>query len=154
MRKEIGAAALSCLLAIGVLSGVSGAQQSREHNLLLKVGDRSWKYDKDQLRALATKEVVSSRGSKKNPAIPLDVLLTKDTQLTMDRIIGVVIVGGKHVLLLEGHNLAHLKHLVLKFGPNHLTLVPETEETYNALKPIWGKPRLEDVERIDVFERR
>jgi len=151
---RIGSVVLSVALAAGVMIGTGSAQQWRDHSLLLKVGDKSWKYDNEQLKALATKEIGSNRGTKKNPAIPLDLLLTRDTKLPMDRIIGVILVGAQDILFLEGANVAHVKHLVLKFGPNHLTLMPENEETYRALRPIWGKPRLEDVERIDVVERR
>ena len=156
MIRRIGVALLSTVLVIGVLSGTSFGQQWRDHKLRLRVGDKVWTYNTDQLKALATKEVVSNRGSKKAAAISVEVLLTKDPKLTMDRVIGVIFVGETDVLLIEGNNLALLKTLVLKVGPNELTLRPEveTEETVSALMPLMGKPRPGNVERVDVLERR
>lgn len=154
MLRRLGTGLVSAALALATLQGTSAAQQWRDHQLLLKVGDRSFPYTSDQLKAMATKEFMSWRGSKRNPAIPLDVFLTKDTKLTAERIIGVIIVGELKVMLIEGDRLKYLDQLVLKFGPNHLTLAPLNEETTNALRPLWGKPRIEDVVRIDIIERR
>jgi hypothetical protein len=155
MVKRIAGIILPAALVAGFLVGTSsGQQQWVEHKLLLKVGDKAWNYNNDQLKALATAEIASSRGTKKNPAIPLEVMLTKDTRLPLDRIVGVIVVGGEHTLLIEGQYLPYIKNLVLKFGPNTFTLMPDSEETYKALRPIWGKPRIEYVERIDVLERR
>lgn len=154
MLWRLRAGLLSAALTMVILQGTSAAQQWRDHELLLKVGDKSFPYTSDQLKVMATKEFMSWRGSKRNPAIPLDVFLTKDTKLTPDRIIGVIIVGTQKVMLIEGDRLKYLDQLVLKFGPNHLTLAPLNDETTNALRPLWGKPRIEDVVRIDIIERR
>lgn len=123
-------------------------------HLVLKVGDRTWQYHYEQLKPLFTKTVLSSRGTKKNPAVPLEVLLTKDTKLPMARIIGVVFVTDDRVLFLEGDYLKLLGRLLLKLGDNHLTLAPENDETYKALKPLLGQHHLSGVERIDIFQRR
>lgn len=154
MGKRFAIAGFLIALAALSLPRTGSGQEWRQHYLLLRAGDKTWKYSHDQLKAMTSAVHVSYRGTKKNPAIPLDVLVTKDPQLPMDRIIGVVIVGIDKVLFLEGDKLAYLKHLVLKFGPNHLTLAPQNEETERSLKPLWGKPRIEDVERVDIFERR
>ena len=154
MTRSNGAAVLCAVLVISLLAGTSFGQQWQEHKLLLKVGDKSWTYNNDQLKALATAEIASNRGTKKNPAIPLDVMLTKDTKLPLDRVIGVIIVGEDDTLLIEGQYLRYVKNLVLKFGANTFTLMPDGEETYKGLKSIWGKPRIEQVERIDILERR
>ena len=154
MMKAIGASVLFIVLAIGTPPAMSSAQQGREPHLVVSVGSHWWTYNHDQLKAMATKDRSNTRGDKKNPVIPLDVLLTKDTRLSLDRVIRVVIVGQQHVLLLEGDDLKHVNHLMVMLGTKYTTLVPETDETYQALRPILGKPRLEDIERIDVVERR
>jgi hypothetical protein len=151
MRNAVRIAAVSFVVALVLLSGATAGQHWEQLVVVLKVGDRSWKYNNAQLRAMATDVFTSARGVKKNPAIRLDLFVTKDTKLPMDQIIGVVVIGAEKVLFLEGANLAHLKHLGLKFGDNHLTLVPLTEEAETALRPVWGKPRIEDVERVDVL---
>jgi hypothetical protein len=154
MTWRLGAGLLSAALTMWIWPEASGAQQWRDHQLLLKVGDKSFSYTSDQLKTMATAEFVSWRGSKRNAAIPLPVFLTKDTKLTPDRISGVNIVGTQKVMLIEGDRLKSLDGLVLKFGPNHLTLAPINDETAAALRPLWGKPRIEDVVRIDIIERR
>ncbi len=154
MKNALRIAAFALVMTIALLSCATAGQHWGELQLLLKVGDKSWKYNNEQLRAMATEVQISNRGVKKNPGIRLDVLVTKDTKLPMDQIIGVVVIGAEKVLFLEGDKLAHLKHLVVKFGDNHLTLAPLTAETEQALRPLWGKPRIESVERIDVFQAR
>jgi hypothetical protein len=144
-------------IAAAILTGpllTTPGRGEEEHHLQLQVGDASWTYEHDQLKPLATKTYMSSRGTKKNPAIPLDVLLTKDSKLPVEGIVGVAIIGEDRSLFLEGDHLAHLKHLWLKFGTLELTLVPENDQTYKALRAIWGKPRLDGVERIFVYEQR
>lgn len=151
MKNVIRTTAFSVALIVVLLSSAVAGQHWEQLEVLLRVGDRSWKYNNAQLRAMATEVFASPRGVKKNPATRLDLFVTKDTKLPMDQIIGVVVIGAQKVLFLEGANLAHLKHLGLKFGDNHLTLVPLTAEAETALRPVWGKPRIEDVERVDVF---
>jgi hypothetical protein len=151
MKNVIRTTAFSVALIMVLLSSAVAGQHWEQLEVLLRVGDRSWKYNNAQLRPMATEVFASPRGVKKNPAIRLDLFVTKDTKLPMDQIIGIVVIGAQKVLFLEGANLAHLKHLGLKFGDNHLTLVPLTEEAETALRPVWGKPRIEDVERVDVF---
>lgn len=155
MKRSIVAAAFSAALLTAVLPGTSfGQEHEEEAHVLVRLGDRAWEYHPDQLQPLATKEFMSSRGTKKNPAIPLNALLMKDTKVPLERIIGVAVIGEDRVLFLEGEHLRHLTRLLLKIGSHELTLVPENEETYKALRSILGKPRLEAVERIDIFERR
>ena len=151
MRKAVRIAAFSFVLALVLLSRATAGQHWEQLEVLLRVGDKSWKYNNAQLRAMATEAFTSARGVKKKTAIRLDVFVTKDTKLPMERINGVVVIGAEKVLFLEGDNLAHLKHLGLKFGDNHLTLVPLTAEAERELRPVWGKPRIESVERVDVF---
>jgi len=147
----MGSRAALALAMVVALAGAAAGQYWEQLEVVLKVGDRSWKYHTSQLRAMATEVFTSARGVKKNPAIRLDLFVTKDTKLPMEQIIGVVVIGAEKVLLLEGPNLAHLKHLGLKLGDNHLTLVPLAPEAERDLKPVWGKPRIEAVERVDVF---
>jgi hypothetical protein len=118
--------------------------------LLLKVDKKAYPYSLDQLKAMATVEYVNFRGTKRDPAVPLDVLVTRDTRLSPERIRMVVVIGETRVLVIEGERLTYLKDLVLKFGANTMSLAPRTPEAEQALRPLWGKPRIEGVERIDV----
>jgi hypothetical protein len=154
MKYGLKLPGLAAVIIFAALMATHQGRAEEEHQLLLQVGDASWTYEHEQLKPLATKTHMSSRGTKKNPAIPLDVLLTKDTKLPVERIVGVAIIGEERSLFLEGGSLAHLKNLWLKFGTKELTLVPDTDETYKALRAVWGKPRLDGVERIFVYERR
>lgn len=153
-RARIPGAVSAALAAVLLLGGPAMPQSAPDHHLLLKVGDRSWEYHTKELMALASRSIVSHRGTKKNPAIPLEVLVTKDTGVPVERIIGVIVVGEDKVLFLEGDRLRYLGRLILKFGSNHLTLAPEDDETLQALRPYWGRGRIEDVVRVDVLERR
>ena len=150
MKRAIGIRAFSAVLIVMFLTGATIGEHGEQLEVVLRVGDKTWKYDAAQLRTMATEVFTSPRG-KKNPAIRLDLFVTKDTKLPMDQIIGVVVIGAEKALFLEGDKLAHLKHLGLKFGDNHFTLVPLTAEAETALRPVWGKPRIESVERVDVM---
>jgi hypothetical protein len=149
ITRIIGAIGL-CAILVGVPASVGWPQEWRTLHVVITMGAQSWRYDSDQLRAMATKRHVSMRGTKDTVAVPLDVLLTKDTRLTVDRIIEVAVVAEEDVLLLEGEHLAHLKDVWLRIGPNHLTLVPADEPTHRALRSVWRKPRLIGVERIAI----
>jgi hypothetical protein len=154
MRGRLALAAGVFVALVAAMAMPGAGQQWRDHQLLLKVGDKAFRYNHEQLRAMATTQIGSNRGIKMNPAIPLEALLTRDTKLPMDRVVGVIVVGAQKILFLEGDNLQQVPHLVLKFGPNHLTLVPASEDAYERNRALWGKPRIEDVERIDILERR
>jgi hypothetical protein len=154
MKQAISAAGFFVIITALFLSDANANQHFGDVHLVLKVGDRVWEYHYEQLKPLFTKTVLSTRGTKKNPAVPLNVLLTKDTKLPMERILGVVFVADDRVLFLEGDNLKLLSHLLLKLGDNHLTLTPENDETYRAIKPFLGKHHLSGVERIDIFQTR
>ncbi len=154
MKHGLKLPGFAAVIIFAALMATHQGQAEEEHQLLVQIGDASWTYEHEQLKPLATKTHMSSRGTKKNPAIPLDALLTKDSKLPIERIVGVAIIGEDRSLFLEGSHLARLKNLWLKFGTIDLTLVPDSEETYNALKGIWGRPRLDGVERIYVYEQR
>jgi hypothetical protein len=140
------------LLAAG-LPRAGSSQQWVNVKVVVTMGAQSWSYTSEQLRGFATRTHTSMRGTKEAPAVPLDLLLTKDTGLTADRIIEIAVIAEQDVLLLEGDNLAQLKHVWLRIGPNHLTLVPENDEAYKALRSVWRKPRLIAVERIAIQRR-
>lgn len=147
--RTVTLAGLAIIGPIGVV-----AQESPQGSaLLLKVDKKAFPYSLDQLKAMATAEYVTFRGTKRNPAVPLDVLVTRDTRLPLERIRTVVVIGETKVLVIEGERLKYLKDLVLKFGPNNMALAPRTPEAEQALRPLWGKPRIEGVERIDVKPR-
>jgi len=150
MITRIGGAIGLCALILGVPASTGWPQEWRNLQVLISMGAQSWQYDTQQLKAMATKVHLSMRGTKETVAVPLDVLLTKDTKLTVDRIIEVAIIAEEDVLLLEGEHLAYLKNVWLRVGPNHLTLVPEDDQAYRALRSVWRKPRLIAVERIAI----
>lgn len=137
-------------LAAGALP-VPGQERTPAPGLLLKVDKKAWSYTAEQLRAMATVDFKTFRGTKRNPAVPLEGLLTRDTGLRLERVRAVVVIGETKVLVIEGERLKYLKDLVIKLGPNQLALAPETEEAAEALKPLWGKPRIEGVERVQVL---
>lgn len=149
MRPVLVTAVLVGLLVAGSVATPVLAQEWKDYGLVLRVGDQTWKYSQEQLKAMATKTFLSNRG-KPNVAVPVDALIEKDPKLPLARVSQVIFVGAKQSLLVEGEHLAQLKHLLLKFGPNHLTLVPETDEAYRALRPVWRKAHLEGVQRVDV----
>jgi len=152
--KRTGATLLFAVLAVALLYRVTSGEPSPDWTIKLNVGDKSWTYNTEQLKAFPSKTKISARGVKKNPVIPLDKLLMRDTKLSLDRIVGVVIIGSEHVLFLEGDHLKQIPNLVLKMGDNHWSIHAENDEAWNALRSIWGRPRVEDVERISVFHSR
>ena len=152
--RRTGVTLLFTVLGIALLCQVGSGEPSPDWTIKLNVGDRSWTYKTEQLKAFPSKAKISSRGVKKNPVIPLDKLLLRDTQLSLDRITEVVIVGAEHVLFLEGDHLKQIPNLVLKMGDNHWSIHADNDEAWNALRAVWGRPRVEDVERISVFHKR
>ena len=156
MARALIALLSALVVSTSLLPSAHADANLDEVHLLLKVGDKAWEYHYEQLKPLFTKTVLSSRGTKKNPAVPMDVLLTKDTKLPMERILGVVFVADDRVLFLEGDKLKLLGRLLLKLGDNHLTLTAENDEdeAYKAIKPLLGKHHLSGVERIDIFQKR
>ena len=153
MLTRLGGAVLSGVLAFGALPAVAMGQGANDVALVLKVNKTAYRYTRDALKALATADYRSFRGDKTNRAVPLDVLLTKDTKLSLDKIARVVVIGEQKVLLLEGDNLKYLKDLVVKMGNNQLALAAMSPEVEERLRPLWGKPRVELLERIDVTPR-
>ena len=151
-KKRIGVALVAAILGAAMVHGEGVAQETQEFSLLVKVGDKDYTYTTDDLEDMATVTYASPRG-KEVSAIPIDVLVTEDTQLSFEQILQIVIVGDKSVLLLEGENLAHAEHLWLKVGFNKATLVPDSEAgaSWQALRPIMGRPRLKHVEKVFVF---
>ncbi|MFQ5415849.1 MAG: hypothetical protein ACE5FL_02250 [Myxococcota bacterium] len=147
---------LCAVLAFGALSAAASADSPKVKpwTLYLKVGDKQIAYESDQLLAMASAKHLSNRETKTNPAVPIDTLVMKDTGLTRDRILKIVFLGATKTMLLEGKDLDHLGGLLLKLGPNNVTLVPKDEKTYEALRSQFGRPRVKDVERIYVYERR
>ena len=159
-KKRIGVALIAAIMGVAMFHGEGVAQEQQEFGLLLQIGGSNFgtnsiSYTTDQLEVLATTTYVSPRG-KEAPAIPVDVLVTQDTQLSMEQITQIIIVGEKRILLLEGENLAHASHLLVKVGFNKATLVPDSETgaSWQAIKPILGRPRLKFLETIFVFWQR
>ena len=164
-KKRIGVALVAAILGAAMVHGEGVAQEQQEFSLLVKLGDKGYTYTTDQLEAIATATYTSPRG-KKVWAVPLDVLVTKDTQLSMDQILQIVVVGAKRSLLLEGENLAHAEHLLVKIGfdvdpvgavmSHQATLVPDSEvgASWQAIKPLLGRPRLKNLQKVFVFWQR
>ena len=159
-KMRFGGALIAAILGAVMFHGEAVAQEQQEFSLRLNIGGskfgaNSISYTTDQLTAIATATYASPRG-KEVAAIPLDVLVTHDTKLSMEQILQIVVVGEKRVLLLEGENLAHAAHLLVKVGFNKATLVPDSEvgASWQAMKPLLGRPRLKHLENIFIFWQR
>ncbi len=151
-KKRLGVALVAAILGAAMFHGEGVAQETQEFSLVVRVGDKAYSYSSDQLEAMATVTYASPRG-KEAPAVPIAVLVTQDTQLSMDQILQIVIVGEKTSLLLEAEDLAHAAHLLVKVGFNKATLVPDSETgaTWQAIRPLLGRPRLKYLETVYVF---
>ena len=153
MRSRIGPVILVGILAFPVLAWADALDNPDVYTLRIKAGDRSVTFSYDELKKMAKEEHVSSRGSKKHPAIPIATLIDKITDDRKTGLAQVVILGKERSLHLEGDNLKHVEHLWLKLGDSHATIVPASDEAYYELQPIMGKPRLKSPETIYVYEQ-
>jgi hypothetical protein len=140
-----------------VIGGVPrrGAAQPKEPRLTLRVGKAAWTYTEEQLRAMATDTLPNLKATKKKPAIPLEVLLFRDTKVAPDRVEMVFLIGDK-ITVLRGGDLKYLDKLVLATGEpkggklHKWSLAPEDEATYKAVSPHMGSRRKGGIYRIDI----
>ena len=153
MRTRIGPIVLAALLVFPALAWADALDDPDVYTLKVKAGDRSVTFSYAELKKMATKEHVSSRGSKKHPAIPIETLIDKISDARKTGLAQVVLLGKERSLHLEGDNLNLLKHLWLKLGDSHATIVPESDEAYYKLQPLMGKPRFKSPETIYIYEQ-
>lgn len=147
-------AGLTVFLVGGGLPG-RGEPQTTEPRLTLRVGKASWTYTEEQLRAMATDTLPNLKGTKKKPAIPLEVLLFRDTKVAPDRVEMVFLIGDK-ITVLRDSDLKYFDKLVLATGEpkggklHKWSLAPEDEATYKAVSAHMGSRRKGGIYRIDI----
>jgi hypothetical protein len=99
-------------------------------------------YGEAELRPLATVDMPSTRGTKTHKAVPLDGLIAHAAGGAAPPLKQVVVVGEDIALVLEGPSIALLSQVALKFGDNHNSVGPVSDEAFDALRAIMGKPRV------------
>lgn len=150
---RIGAALMAALLALPLIASADELDDPDVYKLKVKAGDRFKIFSYEDLEKMATETHVSSRGSKRHQAIPVEALIDKVSDARKTGLAQVVLLGKERSLHLEGENLKHLKNLWVKLGDSHCTIVPSSDEAYYKLQPLMGKPRLKSPETIYVYEQ-
>jgi hypothetical protein len=124
-------------------------------SITVRISGNAWTYSHDQLLAMARASIPNRRGNRQNPAIPLDVILFKDTGLAIDQVQAVFLIGAK-VSVLRGGDLAYLSRLALKTGPDKQgrrhpwSLAPLDDEAFRAVAPHMGSHRRKEIYRINI----
>ena len=108
-------------------------------------------YNHKSLQSMATQDVPSLRGTKQRKSIPLSIVVTRDTGVSLDEIEQILLVGAERTLLLEAENLEYLDRLFLKVGTLRPSIYPDADETWRAMQPEFGAPRFKNLEKIFVF---
>jgi len=131
--------------------------EEKEPSIMVRTGSSTaWTYTHRQLLDMATDTLTNMKGSRQKKAIPLTLILSKDTKIAPERI-AMVVFSGEKVTVLRGKDVAYLSKFVLVTGPEKAgmphawTLAPRDEETYKAISAsMLGSRRKKGIYRIDI----
>lgn len=132
-----------------------GHDQAKASGIVVRLGTAAWTYTEEQLRLMATDYLPNQKGTRRKPAIPLEVLLFRDTRVSPDRVFMVFVIGEK-ITVLRGDDLRYLDRLVVATGepkgnvPHKWSLAAEDEDTYRKLSAHMGSRRKGGIYRIDI----
>jgi len=153
MKKLATCMAVIAAIALFGVDDASGQEFWEDYRLRVKVsGGPELFYSHDELKALAPGREASSRGEKRQRRIPLTMLMTHETGLTMDDVTRVILVGDTRSMLLEGDQLQYLDQLQVKLGNLRPAVAAADDQIPDGLQPTFGKPRFKNIESIYIYQ--